>query len=81
MRRGSLFDPATAILAFAAAVFWWLSAARTFPPMLSYWDSVPASDPYRLAVESSAWFNTYAAFLSGCSALGAFASWLVKRRA
>ncbi len=80
MRRGSLFDLATALFALAAAVFWWWSAVRTLPPMLPYWDHVPASDAYRQAVEYSAWLNSIAAFLSGFSASCAFASWWAKRR-
>ena len=67
-----LFDLATALFAFAAAIFWWWSAARTLPTMLTYWDAVPASDAYRQAVEHSAWLNSVAAFLSGCAALCAF---------
>jgi hypothetical protein len=68
-------DLATAIF----AIFWWWSAVRTLPPMLPYRDDVPASDPYRQAVEYSAWLNSAAAFLSGCSALCAFASWWARQ--
>ncbi len=67
-------DLATALFALAAAVFWYCSAAMTLPTTLSYWGYVPASDPYRQAVEYSAWLNSVAAFLSGCAALCAFFS-------
>ena len=58
-------DFATAIFALAAAVFWFRASGK-LPPMLTYWDAVPASDPYRQAVEHSAWLNSVAAVLSGC---------------
>jgi hypothetical protein len=69
-------DLAAAFFALAAAIFWFLSAYGKLPPMLTYWDSTPPSDPYRLAVESSARLNSIAATLSGCSALCAFFGYL-----
>jgi hypothetical protein len=54
--RGSLLDLATALFAFAAAIFWFLAA----------------SDAHRQAIEHSAWLNSVAAALSGCAALFAF---------
>jgi hypothetical protein len=70
--RGSLLDLATALFALAAAIFWFLASYATLPPMLPYFDAVPASDAYRQAVEHSAWLNSVAAALSGCAALFAF---------
>jgi len=61
-------DLAPALFALAAA-FFWFQASGKLPPMLTYWDHVPASDPYRQAIEHSAWLNSVASFLSGCAAL------------
>ena len=70
---GKWFDIGTAIFAFLAAIFWFLSAWGKLPPMLSYWDGAPPNDPFYLAVKFSARMNTYAAILSGLSALCVFA--------
>src|SRR5208337_3087141 len=59
-----LFDLATALFALAAAVFWFWASYGTLPPMLSYFSSIPASDPYQQAVKRSARLNSVAAFLS-----------------
>jgi hypothetical protein len=72
------FDLATAIFALIAAGFWWASAGK-LPPMRTYWDAVPPSDPYRIAVETSARRNSIAAFFSGLSALCAFAGYLTRQ--
>ena len=61
-------DFASAIFAFVAAVFWFLSAYGKLPPMLSYWDSTPENDPFYSAVKYGATMNRWAALLSGCSA-------------
>ena len=68
-------DLATALFAFAAAVFWFLSAYGELPPILTYWDATPPSDPYRIAVARSARLNSIAALLSGLSAACAFLSY------
>jgi hypothetical protein len=39
------------------------------PPMVSYWDQAPANDPLYVALKFSASMNTWAAGLSGASAL------------
>jgi len=65
---GRLLDAGTAVFAFAAAVFWFLSAAGKLPPIVAYWDSTPPTDPFRQAVEFSARMNTIAATCSGMSA-------------
>ncbi len=67
-------DLATALFALAAAFFWFRSAYGGLPPIVTYFDATPSSDPYRIAIEKSAWLNTIAAALSGCSAFCAFAS-------
>lgn len=63
----------TAVFAFLAAIFWFLSASGKLPPMMSYWDGTPPSDPFYAALKSSAQMNTCAAVLSGLSALCVFA--------
>jgi hypothetical protein len=62
-------DVAAAILAFAAAVFWFLSAYGKLPPMIAYWDSTPNTDPFYAAVRFAATMNKWAAGFSGASAL------------
>jgi hypothetical protein len=66
-------DLAAAFFALAAAIFWFLSAYGKLPLMKAYVDHVPPYDPYRMR---SAWLNSIAATLSGCSALCAFFSYL-----
>jgi hypothetical protein len=63
----------TALFAFLAAVFWFLSAYGKVPPMISYWDQVPENDPYYRAVKYSIRMNKWAATFSGLSALCAAA--------
>ena len=63
-------DIAAAVLAVAAAVFWFLSAYGKLPPMVSYWDRAPDADPLYIALKFSALMNTWAAALTGASALG-----------
>jgi hypothetical protein len=62
-------DVGAAVLALAAAVFWFLSASGKLPPLVSYWDRAPQSDPLYAALRFSAFMNTCAATLSGGSAL------------
>jgi hypothetical protein len=62
-------DVAAALLAITAAVFWFLSAYGKLPPMVSYWDKAPESDPFYGAVKFSAVTNRWAAGFSGASAL------------
>ena len=62
-------DISAALLAIAAAVFWFLSAWGKLPPMVAYWDHAPADDPFYVAIKFSALMNTWAAALSGLSAL------------
>ena len=57
-----------AAFAFIAAVFWFLSAFGKLPPMVTYWDRTPNSDPFYRAVKFSAYMNTIAAVASGVSA-------------
>lgn len=61
-------DIGAAIFALIAAVFWFLSAYGKLPPMVTYFDSTPQSDPFYSAMRFSAEMNTWAAFLSGLSA-------------
>ena len=69
-----VFELGTAIFALFAAVFWFLSAYGKVPPMLSYWDQVPDTDPFYRAVRHSVKMNKWAAVFSGISALCAAAS-------
>jgi hypothetical protein len=62
-------DVGAALFALAAAVFWFLSAYGKLPPMITYWGGAPDSDPFYTAVKFSAQMNTWAAALSGLSAL------------
>jgi len=62
-------DVSAAVLALAAAVFWFLSAYGKLPPMVSYWDRAPETDPLYMALKFSPLMNTWAAGLSGASAL------------
>jgi hypothetical protein len=64
-----ILDICAALFAFIAAVFWFLSAYGRLPPMLTYWDSTPANDPFYQAVKFSAAMNKWAAVFSGASAL------------
>lgn len=72
MKKYSAF--AAGIFGFLAAIFWFLSAYGPLPPMLSYWDGAPAFDPLYASMKFSAHMNTFAAVLSGCSALSTVAS-------
>jgi hypothetical protein len=38
-------DIGEALFAFVAAVFWFLSAYGSLPPMVMYWHHAPESDP------------------------------------
>jgi len=62
-------DVGAAVLAIAAAVFWFLSAYGKLPLPVSYWGSAPNNDPLYVALKFSASMNTWAAALSGGSAL------------
>jgi hypothetical protein len=61
-------DIGAAVLAIAAAIFWFLSAYGKLPPMVTYWDQAPAGDPFYSAIKFSAEMNRWAALLSGLSA-------------
>lgn len=60
-------DIATGICAFVAAIFWFLSAYGTLPPIVSYWGHTPEDDPFLVAIKYSAAMNTWAATFSGFS--------------
>ena len=66
-------DIAIAIFAFAAGVFWFLSAYGKLPPMVAYWDATPSSDPFYVAMKFSAKMNQWAAGFSCASAMCAAA--------
>ena len=61
-------DVATAIFAFIAAVFWFLSAAGRLPPMVMYWDQAPDTDTFYQAMKFSSFMNMIASVFSGLSA-------------
>lgn len=70
----------SAVAAFGAAVFWFLSAWGDIPPPIAYYDQAPATDPFFRAVQHSARMNQIAAALSGVSALTFAATiWLATR--
>jgi hypothetical protein len=62
-------DTGAAIFALIAAAFWFSSAYKSVPSMLSYWDNAPPDDPFFVAVKRSAFFNCWAAGFSALSAL------------
>jgi len=62
------WDGAAAILAFLAAIFWFLSAYGPLPPIVMYWGSSPPTDPFYQAMLYSAKMNTVASLFSGASA-------------
>jgi hypothetical protein len=66
---GRLLDALTALFAFGAAVFWFLSAYGKLPPMVTYFDFTPESDPFLRQLEFSARMNSIAAAYSGVSVL------------
>ncbi len=57
------------VLAFIAAVFWFVSAKGRLPPMGPYWDAAAPSDPFHVAAKFSARMNSWAAVFTGLSAL------------
>jgi hypothetical protein len=62
-------DAGVAIFALIAAVFWFLSAYGSVPPMVTYFDSAPPDDPFFVAVKRSAFWNCWAATFTALSAL------------
>lgn len=72
-----LFDIASAVFAFTAAIFWFISAYGKLPPMVTYWDATPDHDPFYKAVKFSAQMNRLAAAFSGLSALSVFIKFLI----
>ena len=68
----SMMDFAIAVSALYAALFWFLSAITTLPPMKAYWDEAPPDDPYTVVVKRAARLNTWAAGFTSLSAVLAF---------
>ncbi len=68
MPLGRWFEISFAVLALAAAGFWFASAYPPLPPMLTYWGFTPETDPFRQAIVFSAKMNGYAAICSGIGA-------------
>ena len=62
------FEIGATIFAFIAAVLWFLSAYGKTPPMISYWDSVPETDPFYKSLKFSVQMNKWAPLFSGLSA-------------
>ena len=62
-------DISGALLAFVAAVFWFMSAYGKLPPMIPYWDRTPDTDPFYQAITFSARMNQWGALFSGLSAV------------
>jgi hypothetical protein len=61
-------DLGAAISAFAAAIFWFLSASGQLPP-ITYLGFSPPNDPFAIAMRFTAHMNSCAAVFSGISAL------------
>lgn len=59
----------SALPAFAAAAFWFLSARNKLPPMVSYYDRAPDNDPFFVAVQAGVKLNRQAAYFAALSAL------------
>jgi hypothetical protein len=64
----------SAVSAFAAAVFWYLSARNKLPEMVSYWDGTPSDDPFFVAMQKGVTLNKWAAGFAGVSAICAAAA-------
>jgi hypothetical protein len=52
-----------------ASIFWFLSARKNLPKMVSYYGSIPNNDPFFQAIRFSVVMNRWAAAFSGLSAL------------
>jgi hypothetical protein len=61
----------SAASALTAAAFWYLSAQNTLPSMTSYWDGVPDTDPFFIAMQAGIKLNRRAAECAALSALSA----------
>jgi hypothetical protein len=80
MKIAFALNAGSAVAAFVAAIFWFLSALGPLPTMQTYWGSAPSTDPLVHALNVSALMNRYAAGFSGLSALLFTAGILVGRR-
>ncbi|UDL95493.1 hypothetical protein LGH83_04530 [Lichenihabitans sp. PAMC28606] len=59
----------SAIAAFIAAVFWFVSVFGKLPQLSSYYGKTPPTDPFYKAVIFGAKMNRRAAFAAGSSAI------------
>ena len=59
----------SAVSAFAAAVFWYLSARNILPEMVGDWDGFPSNDPFFVALQRGVTLNKWAAGFAGVSAV------------
>jgi hypothetical protein len=71
---------ASAVTAIFAAAFWFLSAAQAPPPLRTYWDAAPPSDPFFKAVAEGIVWNRLAALFAGISAACTAAATLLQVR-
>jgi hypothetical protein len=71
MSVGRLLEIIAGVFALGAAGFWLLSASpwEELPRMVTYFDGIPESDPFRQAVVFSAKMNGYAALCSCVAAV------------
>ena len=60
---------ASAAMAIGSAIFWWRSAARSIPPLETYWDQMPDDAPFLVAMKKTSADNRTAAALSGLAAI------------
>jgi hypothetical protein len=71
----------SAVAAFGAAVFWFISAAGDLPPMASYFGAAPPTDPLYVAQQQGVRMNRWAASFAGASALSMAVATLLRARA
>jgi hypothetical protein len=69
MSGGLVAELSASVFAFAAALYWFKSAAVKLPAPGTYWDSMPESDPWLIATRNAARFNRTGAVFAGLSAL------------
>ena len=78
----SILQWVSIVAGFAGATFWFISASGKVPPMVSYYDGAPPSDPFYQAFVNSVHMNQIAAVLTGVSVLAlAVATWVEKAHA
>jgi hypothetical protein len=62
-----------------AALYWYVASAGPVPPLRTYWDAAPASDPFYGSILESAQRNKWAALLTLASVALSIAASIVRR--